>query len=47
VDIMLIAGLWLDGPVWDHSGRPAGSPFPGWGEFEGPDSADLDDAAKC
>jgi pimeloyl-ACP methyl ester carboxylesterase len=21
-------------------------PFPGWGEFEGPDSADLDDAAK-
>jgi pimeloyl-ACP methyl ester carboxylesterase len=20
-------------------------PFPGWGEFEGPDSADLDDAA--
>jgi hypothetical protein len=20
--------------------------FPGWGEFEGPDSADLDDAAK-
>ncbi len=21
-------------------------PFPGWAEFEGPDSADLDDAAK-
>ena len=21
-------------------------PFPGWGEFEGPDSADLGDAAK-
>lgn len=21
-------------------------PFPGWGEFEGPDSADLDDSAK-
>ena len=21
-------------------------PFPGWGQFEGPDSADLDDAAK-
>jgi pimeloyl-ACP methyl ester carboxylesterase len=21
-------------------------PFPGWGEFEGPDSADMDDAAK-
>jgi pimeloyl-ACP methyl ester carboxylesterase len=21
-------------------------PFPGWGEFEGPDSADLDDAAR-
>jgi pimeloyl-ACP methyl ester carboxylesterase len=22
------------------------APFPGWGEFDGPDSADLDDAAK-
>jgi hypothetical protein len=21
-------------------------PFPGWDEFEGPDSADLDDAAR-
>ena len=21
-------------------------PFPGWGEFEGPDSADLDAAAR-
>ncbi len=26
--------------------RDAAVPFPGWGEFEGPDSADLDDAAK-
>jgi pimeloyl-ACP methyl ester carboxylesterase len=26
--------------------RDGAMPFPGWGEFEGPDSADLDDAAK-
>jgi pimeloyl-ACP methyl ester carboxylesterase len=26
--------------------RDGAVPFPGWGEFEGPDSADLDDAAK-
>ena len=26
--------------------QDGGLPFPGWGEFEGPDSADLDDAAK-
>jgi pimeloyl-ACP methyl ester carboxylesterase len=28
-------------PVQDHA-----IPFPGWAEFDGPDSADLDDAAK-
>jgi pimeloyl-ACP methyl ester carboxylesterase len=26
--------------------RDGATAFPGWGEFEGPDSADLDDAAK-
>src|SRR5215471_10567515 len=26
--------------------RDGALPFPGWAEFEGPDSADLDDAAK-
>ena len=26
--------------------RDGATPFPGWGAFEGPDSADLDDAAK-
>ena len=26
--------------------RDGAMPFPGWGEFEGPDSVDLDDAAK-
>jgi pimeloyl-ACP methyl ester carboxylesterase len=26
--------------------RDGAVPFPGWGEFEGPDSADLDDAAR-
>jgi pimeloyl-ACP methyl ester carboxylesterase len=33
---------YFDGfPVQDGA-----MPFPGWGEFDGPDSADLDDAAK-
>jgi pimeloyl-ACP methyl ester carboxylesterase len=33
---------YFDGfPVQDGA-----MPFPGWGEFEGPDSADLDDAAR-
>jgi pimeloyl-ACP methyl ester carboxylesterase len=33
---------YFDGfPVQDGA-----MPFPGWGEFEGPDSADLDDATK-
>ena len=38
-----------DGKAYFDSSFPtqAGAmPFPGWGEFEGPDSADLDDAAK-
>jgi pimeloyl-ACP methyl ester carboxylesterase len=47
--VALIGGLpcpdgtaYFDGfPVQDGT-----VPFPGWGEFEGPDSADLDDAAK-
>lgn len=47
--VVLIGGFpapdgrpYLDGfPV-----RDGAVPFPGWGEFEGPDSADLDDAAK-
>lgn len=37
-----------DGEAYFH-GLPVqdgAMPFPGWGEFEGPDSADLDDAAK-
>jgi pimeloyl-ACP methyl ester carboxylesterase len=35
-------GTYFDGfPVQDGA-----MPFPGWGEFDGPDSADLDDAAK-
>jgi len=29
-----------------YPARDGAVPFPGWGEFEGPDSADLDDAAK-
>jgi pimeloyl-ACP methyl ester carboxylesterase len=47
--VVLIGGFpspdgaaYFDGfPVQDGA-----MPFPGWGEFEGPDSADLDDAAK-
>ena len=37
-----------DGAAYFH-GFPVqdgAMPFPGWGEFEGPDSADLDEAAK-
>jgi pimeloyl-ACP methyl ester carboxylesterase len=37
-----------DGKPYFH-GLPVengATPFPGWGEFEGPDSADLDDAAR-
>ena len=38
-----------DGEVYFDSSFPARDgavPFPGWAAFEGPDSADLDDAAK-
>jgi pimeloyl-ACP methyl ester carboxylesterase len=38
-----------DGEAYFDSSFPTqdgAMPFPGWGEFEGPDSADLDDAAK-
>lgn len=53
MDILLIAGLWLDGSAWDDvvpeleslGHRPV-PPFPGWELFEGPDSFDLDQAAR-
>jgi pimeloyl-ACP methyl ester carboxylesterase len=47
--VALIGGFpGRDGTVY-FDGFPAHDgavPFPGWGEFEGPDSADLDDAAR-
>ncbi|MFZ0160877.1 MAG: hypothetical protein WAL50_17740 [Kineosporiaceae bacterium] len=79
MDILLIAGLWLDGSAWDAvvpalearghrpvairlpgQGDGAASAtleflpiedgvmrLPGWGPFEGPDSADLDEQTKA
>src|SRR6266700_1168422 len=47
--VVLIGGFPSpDGqPYFDSlPGQDGAMPFPGWGEFEGPDSADLDDAAK-
>jgi pimeloyl-ACP methyl ester carboxylesterase len=48
--IALIGGFpCSDGEVYFDASFPTrdgAMPFPGWGEFEGPDSADLDDAAK-
>ena len=48
--VALIGGFpSSDGDAYFGSSFPARDgavPFPGWGEFEGPDSADLDDAAK-
>lgn len=48
--IALIGGFpSSDGEAYFDSSFPTRNgamPFPGWGEFEGPDSADLDDAAK-
>jgi pimeloyl-ACP methyl ester carboxylesterase len=48
--VALIGGFpSSDGEAYFHSSFPTqdgAMPFPGWGEFEGPDSADLDDAAK-
>jgi pimeloyl-ACP methyl ester carboxylesterase len=35
-----------DGTAYFDAGQVGALPFPGWGEFEGADSADLDDAAK-
>lgn len=35
-----------DGKAYFDSHQNGAMPFPGWGEFEGPDSADLDEAAK-
>ena len=48
--VALIGGFpSSDGEAYFDSSFPTqdgAMPFPGWGEFEGPDSADLDDAAK-
>ena len=35
-----------DGRAYFDASQDGALAFPGWGEFEGPDSADLDDAAK-
>ena len=35
-----------DGGAYFDASQEGALPFPGWEEFEGPDSADLDDAAK-
>ena len=48
--VVLIGGFpSSDGEAYFDSSFPVHDgavPFPGWGEFEGPDSADLGDAAK-
>jgi pimeloyl-ACP methyl ester carboxylesterase len=45
--VVLIGGFPVsDGKAYFDSTQDGALPFPGWGEFEGPDSADLDDAAK-
>jgi pimeloyl-ACP methyl ester carboxylesterase len=47
--VVLIGGFpSADGEAYFDSFpvRDGALPFPGWGEFEGPDSADLDDAAR-
>ena len=48
--VVLIGGFpSSDGDAYFDSSFPTQNgamPFPGWDEFEGPDSADLDDAAK-
>ena len=48
--VVLIGGFPSgDGEAYFDSSFPirdGAVPFPGWGEFEGPDSADLDDAAR-
>jgi pimeloyl-ACP methyl ester carboxylesterase len=49
-NVALIGGFpSSDGKAYFYSSFPVhdgAMPFPGWDEFEGPDSADLDDAAK-
>jgi pimeloyl-ACP methyl ester carboxylesterase len=35
-----------DGKAYFDASQEGALPFPGWAEFEGPDSADLDDTAK-
>lgn len=47
--VVLIGGFPVrdGGTYFDPDPQPGGAlPFPGWAEFEGPDSADLDDAAR-
>jgi pimeloyl-ACP methyl ester carboxylesterase len=47
--VALIGGFPAAGGTTYFGGLPVedgAMPFPGWGEFDGPDSADLDDAAK-
>ena len=47
--VALIGGFpSSDGALYagDFRVQDGAAPFPGWSEFEGPDSADLDDAAK-
>ena len=47
--VALIGGFPSPGGKAYFDGLPVQDgavPFPGWGQFEGPDSADLDDAAK-
>jgi pimeloyl-ACP methyl ester carboxylesterase len=45
--VVLIGGFPAsDGQAYFDADQVGPKPFPGWAEFEGPDSADLDDAAK-
>jgi pimeloyl-ACP methyl ester carboxylesterase len=45
--VVLIGGFpAADGGAYFDAAQDGALPFPGWSEFEGPDSADLDDAAK-
>jgi pimeloyl-ACP methyl ester carboxylesterase len=45
--VVLIGGFPAsDGGAYFNAAQNGALPFPGWDEFEGPDSVDLDDAAK-
>jgi pimeloyl-ACP methyl ester carboxylesterase len=45
--VVLIGGFpSSDGKAYFDATQDGALSFPGWGEFEGPDSADLDDTAK-